>query len=462
MYRVDRIVVSESTHPEIYGYLKQNSLLANNLYNAALFRVRQIFTGWNKTDRTSNEVEIFNEIKTLAKFCPAKAPKRKVISYRSLEKLMRATNNPDFFAGLPMQTAQDVLKQAVADFTNWLAALKTYKVTPEKFLGKPKMPHYKKKSSFCTFTVSNQDAVLYPIVDDSTGEYRGMELKLPMIKERMKLSHIPANAKLKEVKVKPYYGKFLLLLTYETETAITPRNMPNKAAIDFGTDNIAAIVTTDGSSRIYKGGAIISENRWFAKEKGRVTSIITKGTKHKHATSKYLQHLSLKHDCFMLDQLHKISRSIVDYCVTHNVGMLVIGKNENWKQNINIGKVNNQNFVAIPHAQLEKLIQYKAEEIGIEVIAQEESYTSKADVTSGDAMPVYQEGQTVTAAFSGRRVQRGLYKTASGAIINADCNGAANILRKLYPEAWNDTKNFTFLARPEVINFKTMNKRKTA
>ena len=462
MYKVDRTVISPTTQPELCDYLQRLGLLSNSLYNASLFRVRQIFTGWDKPNRTDNEVEAFNEIDALGKSFPNYIPQRKVISYHQLEKLMRATNNPDFFAGLPMQTAQNVVKQAVGDFKNWLASLKEYKHSPDKYLGKPKMSHYKKKGSICTFTVSNQDAVLYRIVDKDTGEYRGMELKLPMMKTRLKLTHLPADAKLKEVKIMPYYGKYLLLLTFETKETIISRTATNKAVIDFGIDNIATIVTTDGSSKVYKGGAIISENRLFAKEKAKATAIITKGTKRKHAASKHLDYLSCKHDCFMLDQLHKISRSIVDYCAAHEVGTLVIGKNINWKQEVNLGKVNNQNFVSIPHAKLEMLIRYKAELEGIEVIVQEESYTSKADVTVNDEIPFYKDGQTINVAFSGRRIKRGLYRTASGLVINADCNGAANILRKAYPDVWDTRTDFSFLAHPESVNFKKLNERKHA
>ena len=462
MYKVDRTVISPTTQPELCDYLQRLGLLSNSLYNASLFRVRQIFTGWDKQNRTDNEVEAFNEIDALGKSFPNYIPQRKVISYHQLEKLMRATNNPDFFAGLPMQTAQNVVKQAVGDFKNWLASLKEYKHSPDKYLGKPKMSHYKKKGSICTFTVSNQDAVLYRIVDKDTGEYRGMELKLPMMKTRLKLTHLPADAKLKEVKIMPYYGKYLLLLTFETKGAIISRTATNKAVIDFGIDNIATIVTTDGSSKVYKGGAIISENRLFAKEKAKATAILTKGTERKHAASKHLDYLSRKHDCFMLDQLHKISRSIVDYCAAHEVGTLVIGKNINWKQEVNLGKVNNQNFVSIPHAKLEMLIRYKAELEGIEVIVQEESYTSKADVTVNDEIPFYKDGQTINVAFSGRRIKRGLYRTASGLVINADCNGAANILRKAYPDVWDTRTDFSFLAHPESVNFKKLNERKHA
>ena len=130
----------------------------------------------------------------------------------------------------------------------------------------------------------------------------------------------------------------------------------------------------------------------------------------------------------MNDYMHKVSRFIANYCVEKQISTLVIGKNEQWKTNSNIGKTNNQNFVQIPHAVLYKLIQYKAEEVGIKVIYQEESYTSKASYLDGDVIPVYVDGWKYT--FSGKRIKRGLYRTKNGILLNADVNGAANIYRK--------------------------------
>ena len=128
-----------------YRYCEERAVSAWHLYNAALFRIRQIFTGWDKENRSLNELEVFSEVSKLEASYPSVHIGR-VISYAHLEKLMRVTNNPDFFSGLPMQTAQAVLKQAVQDFKNWLSALRVYKKTPSLFTGKPKMPHYKETS----------------------------------------------------------------------------------------------------------------------------------------------------------------------------------------------------------------------------------------------------------------------------------------------------------------------------
>ena len=432
----------------IYDYCGSNAKMAKLLYNAALFRIRQIFTGYDKQARTANEKEVFAEVELLQKTYPSIQVKR-FISYTHLEKLMRVTENPDFFAGLPMQTAQAVIKQARLDFDNWLKALKAYKKDPSGFLGKPRMPHYRKQD-VATFTISSQDAVLY-FTD------RGTLLKLPLISERLYLPNVGKSSILKEVKIKPFYGRYILSLTIEEADPDTcDADMPNLCAIDFGTDNFAAVVCSDGSSRLYKGGAVLSECQWFHKEKARATGIITKGHERMHADSRYLRKLSLHHENFTKDQCHKISRSIIGFCLEHKAGTLVLGENRFWKQHSGIGRQNNQKFVSMPVARLRQMLVYKAEAAGIRVVVQEESYTSKADITAMDYIPVYGMDD-IKADFSGSRISRGLYRCADGLVINADCNGAANILRKAFPDAWEGQSDWSFLASPEVYGFHELN-----
>ena len=229
----------------------------------------------------------------------------------------------------------------------------------------------------------------------------------------------------------------------------------------MGTDNIAAIVTTDHASRVYKGGAVLSENRLFHKERAKAVSILTKGTGKQNAHSRHLDFLSRKHDCFTRDLMHKISADIVRFCEEHRAGTIVIGTNPLWKQKVNTGRANNQKFMSVPHTILRRMITYKAEAAGITVVLQEESYTSKADVTAKDRMPVYGKAEG-KPAFSGRREGRGLYRCQGGLVINADCNGAANILRKAIPEAWNETYDFRFLAYPESVTFRRLNRHRAA
>lgn len=163
----------------------------------------------------------------------------------------------------------------------------------------------------------------------------------------------------------------------------------------------------------------------------------------------------------MRDVMHKVSTDIIRWCVEHGVGTLVIGTNRGWKQAMDMGKANNQSFGSVPHDMLRKLIAYKAAKEGIVIVEQEESYTSKADISAMDRMPVYgkEEGRPV---FSGKRTARGLYMCRKGYTINADCNGAANILRKAFPDAWEGTEDFRFLAYPETIGFRDLHRARTA
>ena len=471
MYLADTTVLSKNKNPDVYERMEQDLLLSKNLYNAALFRIRQVFTGWEKEERTQNEEEVFRELRTMQAAYP-KVKVGRVLSYRALDAVMRANNNPDFFAGLPMQTAQRVLKEAVTVFRAWLSSLKEFRRAPERYTGKPCMPKYLKNDRH-TFYITNQDAVLYPVyrktdaagrkITDSgaPGEYDGMELKLPLMKKRLYLRHIAADSRLKEVQVKPYYGKILLVLVLETEDLPVSGKKPYLAGIDFGTDNIAAIVSTDHASRIYKGGAVLSKNRDFHKRKAEAAGIITKGTERKHADSTRLRRMSLHHDCFMKDMMHKISTDIVRYCAEHGVGTIVMGVNRGWKQGSDMGNVNNQNFTGIPHDRLRKMIMYKAAREGIRIMEQEESYTSKADITAMDFIPVYGR-ENGNVEFSGRRIKRGLYACSAGYSVNADCNGAANILRKAVPDAWEGTEDFRFLATPEKAGFKDLQRVRTA
>ena len=431
-----------------YRYCEERATLAWHLYNAALFRIRQIFTGWDKSTRSENEREVFSEVAALEAAYP-NIHVRKVIGYAHLEKLMRVTENPDFFAGLPMQTAQAVVRQAVQDFGNWLAAVRAYKKDPSSFTGKPGMPHYRKAP--CTFTLTNQDAVLY-----------GRTLKLPGTRNRLDVDRIPEGCVLKEVKVSPFYGQYTVYMTLEYAGTPSVADGDDFASIDFGTDNFAAIVATDGSSAIYKGGAVLSENHFFAKERAKAVGIITKGHERMYAGSHHLDRLSAHHDDFVRDQLHKISRSIIGFCEKHHVSTLVLGQNRLWKQRVAMQSANNQKFVQMPIARLIQMIEYKAVMAGIAIVYQEESYTSKASFVDGDRIPVYGRGDQ-DATFSGSRVKRGLYRCRKGMTVNADLNGAANILRKAFPSAWKHracmsvSSDFSFLKDPEVFGFHELN-----
>lgn len=376
----------------LYGYCADVTSAGKDLYNAAMYLLRNNFTAAGKVKRgevlTPNEREVRERVLNVTD--------RTVLTYTVLNKLLYA--GPQYKA-LPAHMAQRTLKTAAEAFKGWLSALSGYKKDSSRFLGRPKMPGYLKGTRY-TVTSSNQECYI-----------KNGYLKLPKTKLCLR---VPENGRLLNVRIKPYYDCFLILCCFES-TAAEPLSAGGVLAIDLGIDNIAACIS-DEEAFLIKGGIIKSRNQWFNKELARL-----------RGAGGNTDRLCRKRDCFMRDAMHKISRRIVDYCTGHDIGTLVIGYNKGWKQHSNIGRRNNQTFVQIPLGLLRFMLEYKAQAAGLNVIYQEESYTSKASAADSDPLPVYGEP---APAFSGRRISRGLYRTADGTIINADINGAANIMRK--------------------------------
>ncbi len=150
-------------------------------------------------------------------------------------------------------------------------------------------------------------------------------------------------------------------------------------------------------------------------------------------TSNKLWTVSLKRDHEIDDQLHKISRFVVDWCIDHGIDTLVVGKNDEWKQAINIGKRNNQNFVSIPFESLIAKLAYKCEDASIRLVVTEESYTSRCSFPDHESIEHHD-------TYLGKRMNRGLFRTSTGIKINADVNGSYNILRKAFPNAFQQAR----------------------
>lgn len=178
---------------------------------------------------------------------------------------------------------------------------------------------------------------------------------------------------------------------------------------------------------IINGKVIKSLNRWYNKKKARLMSYV--GDK---GTSRRIRRISLYRNCWIDDKMHKISKYIVNFCVSNNIGRIIIGLNKEWKQKINIGRRNNQHFVSIPHSKLIDKIMYKAKLLGIEVVTHEESYTSKIDHLAFEEMK-YQDN------YLGKRKRRGLFQSSIGKLINADINGAIGIARKVVGDSCINT-----------------------
>ncbi|MCC3638234.1 MAG: transposase, partial [Microcoleus sp. PH2017_37_MFU_D_B] len=198
---------------------------------------------------------------------------------------------------------------------------------------------------------------------------------------------------------------------------------------------------------LINGRPLKSINQFYNKRKAELQSQL----KGNRSSSSRLGRLTRCRHQKVDNYLHHTSRQIVNLLASQKIGTLVIGKNARWKNEINLGKRTNQNFVSIPHARLIEMLKYKAELMGIKVIEQEESYTSKSNFLNLDPIPVYGNIGAQDAKFSGKRIKRGLYKTSCGRLINADVNGAYNILRKAIPNAFSNGIE-SCVAQPRRVN----------
>ena len=476
MLRTQQIKVKKGHR--LYPYFDDLTFKAKNLYNIANFYTRQCLTGVKKNDSniTPNETEAIDLVnkaipklnqltkeyyaKRIAKEALKEKPNKvkepaeyqliaegnSFLGYNLLEGILKVINNADYNA-LPGQVNQQVLKLLMRDWKSFFESLKDYKINPEKYKGRPKPPRYAKKDGRKMISLSNQ---ICNIKDDKY-------LKFPKTKDRLNIGKLGLiGGKLKEVRVVPKANYFIVEIIMEFEDAICEEKIVNPKrilGIDLGVNNLATIANNIGERPIIiKGKALKSLNQYYNKQRAYYYSIIRQGKSQNEGkfSSNRLDRLDDKRNAKVKDYMHKASRMIIDYAKMHKIDTIVIGKNLNWKNEINIGKDNNQNFVNIPHAKLIEMISYKAEEVGINVILTEESYTSQASFLDYDNIPTYSKDNKEKHKFSGRRIERGLYKTKDGKLINADVNGALNIMIKAVPNAFSK-RDIGFVDSPQVL-----------
>lgn len=465
MYSTRKVVI-RSGHP-LYNYCLSVTQASNNMFNAALYRVRQVLTGVSKEDSalTKNEKDVLDEIRnalpSMGKGYNMPTAGKSFLSYKFLDKLMKTTNNPDYYnKKLPRQSAQHTLKLVVRTMKGFYAGLRAYNADPSKFTGKPQLPHYHKKGGCCTAIITNQDC---PIRKGDNGHFFA---HLPLTKELCDLGAC-ISGRLKQATITPFHDVFILCFVFEDEKENSPVSCEPKriCAIDFGVDNTAAITNNVGlPSLLFNGGVIKSNNQWYNKRMSEIASTQTKGTTNKFVPTAESMKLCLRRENQISDYMHKLAKRIIQWCVDNKIDTIVMGINKQWRQNSNLGKQNNQKFVQIPFYKLQSYLSYLAEWNGIRIVEQEESYTSKSSFLDNDPIPVY--GKTKDKpSFSGKRRPtrytrcwqenglwvskqyykkdgfRGLYATKDGAVINSDLNGSANIGRKAFPDLFNRDQN---------------------
>lgn len=315
-------------------------------------------------------------------------------------KLMAEFDDADY-RSLPAQTSQQTIKLVFRNWKSYWNSKKEYKTNPSKFKTNPRLPKYKKKLFKVVFT--NQQTKL-----------RKGYIYFP------KNTIFPLKTKVDnicQVRIIPQAVCYIVEVVYNKEEQDYELNNNNVLSIDLGLNNIVTGLTNVGLQPFLVNGKIIkSFNCWYNKKRAFLQSKLEK----KKYNSKKIEYLTLYRNCWIEDKLHKISDYIIQYCKDNDIGTIVIGKNLQWKQNINIGKRNNQNFVNIPHARLMQKIVYKGKLIGINVKEQEEGYTSKCDHLALEVIEYHK-------VYLGKRVKRGLFKSSVGKLINSDVNGALGI-----------------------------------
>ena len=239
-------------------------------------------------------------------------------------------------------------------------------------------------------------------------------------------SHIQ-DKEIKEVHILPYKPYYKISFVYsDGDKNYNHYTTDDIMAIDLGIDNLATIVTRYDKPLILDGKSLKSKNRYFNKKISVLSSSIKKGTTSNKWKSKEPRRVKVwyfRRDNYIKDYLHKTATKIINIAIEKGIKTIAIGYNKKWKEKCNLGGKNNEKFLSIPHSQLLQYIKYKAAQHKIEVIEVEESYTSKCDAL---ALEKIQKHKT----YLGKRIKRGLFQSSIGKLINADVNGALNILRK--------------------------------
>lgn len=463
---------------KLHSYMETMTQNAKNMYNTTNFYIRQVYTAVNKEgilqplqqevmDNVANNLPALNEHqiaifekskeKLMSKYfikyqeaektgkkCPKEptpnlfelpTKEKSFLPYNLLDALFKHVKQADY-RSLPAQSSQAMMKQAFQDWENFFASVRAYKQNPSSFTGRPRIPGYKKASKHQVY-FTNQDCVI-----------KGKQLKFPFTKEKLSIGKLAnINGKLKEVRVNPYQEDYMVELVFSIEEKPLSKEKERLMSMDLGVNNFATIVCNTGHKPVlYKGGVLKSINQYYNKQRSHYYGILRQGKSQKEGkfTSKKLQNLDRYRFLRIKDIFHKMTFDIVGLAEQEHIDIIVVGKNDGWKQEVALRKKDKQHFIGLPFQLFLDMLVYKAKEKGIVVQFQEESYTSKASFLDNDEIPVY--GKTKEKPkFQGKRVKRGLYRSKEGIELNADVQASCNILRKAYNDAFKKIMNASFI-----------------
>ena len=369
--------IIKSNHPH-FNELGELMCVSKSLYNMALYNVRQHYFESKNDDSV----------------------KYKFLSYVENWKKLKAT---EVFQTLDSHCGQEIIKLVDKSFKSFFTLI--CKKKQGDYQERCSIPKYKDKNEYC------------PLIFPQFPKIKNGVIKVPKSKMAFK-------TKVENVKQFRFIHKgnhIVLEVLYEVKEPTLLEDNGRYAAIDLGIDNLCSVSSNCCNSFIINGKPVKSINQYYNKKKARLQRRVKKCQKKNK--SKKIVRLTEKRNRKVKDYFHKTSRYIVNQLVSNQINTLIIGYNKGWKQEVNIGKRNNQKFVGIPFNTLLDMLHYKCNLVGIKVIVTEEAYTSKCSFIDNEEIKKKEN-------YLGKRTKRGLYKSKDGRLINADINGSYNIMRK--------------------------------
>lgn len=366
---------------------------------------------------------------------------KKYLGYYDIVKILPSTPNLEGqfnYRLLKAQVSQQILRIVDKSVKSFFKSIKDWKQHKGKYHGMPKLPHYLPKNGLFQLIYTNQCCT---IKDGYVCFSKDLKVRVPQWnKYKSKICNF------QQVRVLPKGNHTIIEIVYNDDTAINTDLDKNRyASIDLGVDNLVTLITDFSQPLLYNGKQIKSFNQWFNKKLAHRKSLLK--TNNNRNNSKCTQKLYEKRNNKIDDVLHKVSKHIVKTLVTNGIGNLVCGCNKGWKDSITLGKITNQSFVQIPYERLISMLKYKCSLMGITFITHEESYTSKCDSLAVEKIGKHD-------SYLGKRVKRGLFQSSVGKLINADVNGALNILRKVVGDSLyiDGIINSGWLFQPKKLN----------
>ena len=369
---------------------------SKNLYNHANFLVRNEFT-----------------------------KNKKWLRYGELDKILKADLKFDDYRQMPTaQSAQQILKLLDKNWQSFFKAIKDWSKNKDKYLGRPKLPKYKPKDGKQILVLTNQNVKLKEGLLYFPKSFKGFKVKPKFVEKEDFVSF-------QQVRLIPQYKSFVLELVYNIEIPDTTLSDNGRyLSVDIGLDNLATVVNNVGLKPfVINGKGLKSINKYYNKQVSHYREV-AKRMNNKDYTNR-MDSLTRKRNHKIDDYMHKASKFLIDYTLENNFNTIVIGNNKEWKQKSSMSKKVNQSFVGIPHMKFIQMVQYKAQNVGLNVILTEESYTSGTSFLDNET-PIKENYNKA------RRIHRGLFVSNQGIKINADVNGAYQIMRKVFPKVNSD------------------------